>query len=126
MGDDVMEQLEISKDLKEKYVELGMNLNSTQFKRQFLAGNLNLDNISKEYIQEIRQYYKQFTDKKLNLMNHIVYKNLTGKEDVRIISREILRQDLIPFFNDKGMVNAYTDKSYYDILFHEFNQPNTI
>src|SRR5699024_9200183 len=30
------------------------------------------------------------------------------------------------FFNDKGMINTYTDKNFYDILFDQFNQPDTI
>src|SRR5690625_3159993 len=59
-------------------------------------------------------------------MNHIVYKNITNKEDVRIIPREILRRDLLHFFNDRGMISTYAEKNLYNILFKEFNQPVTV
>lgn len=123
---EVNDEISIDKDLKDTYESLGMNLKSIHFKNQYLAGNLKLDNISDDYINEINSYYRQFTDKKINLKNHIVCKNVTGIEDVRIIPREVLRKDIIPFFNDKGMINSYTDKNFYDILFSEFNQPTTI
>lgn len=122
----MQDKLIIDKELKTIYSNLGMNLNSIHFKRQYLAGNLDLDGISDNYINDIRKYYKQFTNRKINLKNHIVLKNLTSVEDVRIIPREVLRQDLIPFFNDIGMINTYTDKNFYDILFPQFNKPRTV
>lgn len=111
---------------KEKYISLGMNVENKHFRNHYLSGNLNISNISNDYITDIKDYYKQFTDKEINMKNHIVIKNLTGAEDVRFISREFLRQDIIPYFNDIGMINYYTDKNSYDLLFHEFNQPDTI
>lgn len=122
----MMNELQIDEELKNRYIDLGMNINNKHFRMQYLAGNLNLETISDEYINNIKNYYKQFTDKKINLKNHIVIKNLTGIEDVRIIPREILRQDLIPLFNDRGMINTFTDKNFYEILFQEFNQPVTV
>lgn len=122
----MIEELIIDKNLKNEYKDLGMKVDGIQFKRHYLAGNLDLSNISSNYLDDIRTYYRQFTNNKINLMNHIVYKNITGMENVRILSREVLRGDLIPFFNDRGMVNTYTDKNFYDILFPQFNQPYTV
>src|SRR5699024_10650644 len=110
----------------QRYTSLGMDIKSKQFKRQYAAGNLDLKNVSDEYINKICDYYKQFTNKKINLMNHVVLKNITKIEDVRFIPREIFRRDLLTYFNDRGMINTYAEKNLYNILFQEFNQPVTV
>lgn len=122
---------QLTAEEKKKYQSYGVNPNSKYFNSFYKQGLLDLTNIDKGYIQQIQQYYKKHFKNEVDTRDHIVYYNVTGKKDVRIIPTSVLRGGakggyLINYFNDRGMVNAYSDKSLYDNLFKEFNRAHNV
>ena len=123
--------VQLTDEEKKKYQSYGVNPNSKYFNNFYKQGLLDLTNIDPAYIQQIQQYYKKHFKNEVDTRDHIVYYNVTGKKDVRIIPTSVLRGGakggyLINYFNDRGMVNAYSDKSLYDNLFKEFNRAHNV
>ena len=58
---------------------------------------------------------------------HIVFANLTGKKDVRVVpAKPQMWDEFIPFLNDVDITVGYSDKNIYDKLINTNNTPKTI
>nr|WP_289037985.1 sugar-transfer associated ATP-grasp domain-containing protein [uncultured Allobacillus sp.] len=99
----------------DKYKSLGMKTKTKAFKRFSAAGLLN--NVDEEYISEVNKFWKKNYKKKVDPTIHIAFKNLTGREEKKLIPPSVMWNKIIPFFNDMDMHSAYSDKNIYDILF---------
>ncbi|CAM4281750.1 sugar-transfer associated ATP-grasp domain-containing protein [Lacicoccus alkaliphilus] len=109
---------------KDQFKKLGVNATSRAFKRYKQKGLLEI--VDKDHLEEVQAFYKTHLNRTIDPLSHIVFSNFTGKKDIRIVPRNILREVLLPHFNDRGMIDAYADKNSYDILFPEYRQAHTV
>src|SRR5699024_5983932 len=64
-----------------------------------------------------KNYYKTLLKVDIDPITHIAYSNFTGIQDEKVIPESSFRKDILWFFNDRPMTDAYLDKSSYDLLF---------
>lgn len=74
----------------------------------------------------IKNYYNKYLSCDLSLLWHTLYINANNHFDHRYIPIDILFTEIIPFFNDKHFVDAYSDKNRYEDLFPDILHPKTI
>ncbi|CAM4281970.1 sugar-transfer associated ATP-grasp domain-containing protein [Lacicoccus alkaliphilus] len=98
----------------EYFKSLGVDIKAARFKRYKKAGLL--DEVDETFVEEAKQYWMQRYNNKLDPVLHIAFMNLTGKKDPRVAFYTTVRSEIIPFFNDQRMRDAYRDKNIYDLL----------
>src|SRR5699024_2189373 len=103
---------------------IGVNTNTRYFKRHYRNGFLN--DIDMDYVNEVQNFYKKHYGRNVDPVTHLAIKGMTGIKDKNIIPEQIFRSVLLPFFNDRGMIDGNMDKNTYDILFSSFKQAHTV
>lgn len=82
------------------------------------------DTLSDEEIDEINKYWKKYV-KDFDINFHKYYINRTGKFDVRYIPDDIYVNDIDPYFNNRELEAASSDKNYLDTRLNGFKLPET-
>lgn len=100
--------------MKVDYEKYGMNVTTKRNKRYLDAGLL--DEVDNAFITKVHNYWKKHYQKEIDPSIHVAYKNLTGKEEPRLVPGLEMSKDFIPYFNDRTMISGYRDKNLYDIL----------
>lgn len=118
------ENLKLSKEKLNYYKSLGIDPNRPRFKIHYKRGYL--ENIDEKFIKTAKEYYKKNLNVDIDPITHIAYSNVTGVQDEKVIPESSFRKDILWFFNDRPMTDAYVDKSSYDLLFNTPNQVYTV
>lgn len=82
------------------------------------------DRLTKSQIKEIKQYWNKYK-KNIDINFHKYYTNRTGIFDVRYIPDYIYINDIDPYFNNRELEAASSDKNYLDTRLNGFNLPKT-
>lgn len=115
---------ELTKEIINEFESIGVNTNTRYFKRHYRNGFLN--DIDMDYVNEVQNFYKKHYGRNVDPVTHLAIKGMTGIKDKNIIPEQIFRSVLLPFFNDRGMIDGNMDKNTYDILFSSFKQAHTV
>ncbi len=81
--------------------------------------------LTKTEIKQIREYWKPYV-RHISTANFQFYKEKTGRFDVRLIPKGIYHSRIDPYLNHPIFVYGTDNKNYYDLLFPEIKQPQTI
>ncbi|PTL39409.1 CapA family protein [Alkalicoccus saliphilus] len=103
---------EYSDKLLAKY---GSNITGNMYKKYELAELLSP--VDEKFAQEVTDYWNNLSGKQVDPALHIAFQNLTGKKEVRVMPREVMKFEVIPYFNILGKLNMYADKNLYDMFF---------
>lgn len=82
------------------------------------------DNLTKLQIREIKQYWSKYK-KNIDINFHKYYINRTGVFDVKYIPDYIYINYIDPYFNNRELEAASSDKNYLDTRLNGFNLPKT-
>ncbi len=80
--------------------------------------------IDKKYENDIKRYWDSYI--KINLGWHKWYTSINGIKDVRYIPEDIFHNIIFPYYNNKDLAKAYSDKSYCSLFFKDVNRPAVI
>src|SRR5690625_7717942 len=78
-----LKKKDLNTNLIQKYKNLGINTNSKAFKRFYKAGLLK--NIDKSFVNEVKEYWGQYTRRRIDPVLHIAFYNLTGEKNVKLV-----------------------------------------
>lgn len=84
-----------------------------------------LKDISPKYKKEIRTYWRKYV-KAISLREFRWYKSKGAADDVRLITDSIFHASIEPHFNDITIMNAFSNKCYFNLFFQGFLVPGTI
>src|SRR5690625_2466575 len=107
-----------------KYRDLGIKTTSESFKKWYKAGLL--DEVDEKFVTDIKEYWSDKTDRKIDPALHLVFMNRYGKKEPRLLSYGIMNYEVYPVFNDYSMTNYYGDKNIYDLIIQPANTVVTI
>lgn len=82
------------------------------------------DSLTKRQIKEIKNYWEKYT-KDFDINFHKYYINRNGKFDVRYIPDDIYINYIDPYFNNREIEAASSDKNYLDTRLAGFKMPET-
>ena len=82
------------------------------------------DTLTKEQVKEIKEYWNKYT-KDFDVNFHKYYINRTGKFDVRYIPDDIYINYIDPYYNNREIEAASSDKNYLDTRLAGFKMPET-
>jgi|SRR5690625_211032 len=119
-----LKKKDLNTNLIQKYKNLGINTNSKAFKRFYKAGLLK--NIDKSFVNEVKEYWGQYTRRRIDPVLHIAFYNLTGEKNVKLVPSNHMWNNVIPYLNDMNIRIGYSDKNLYDKLIPTKNIPKTI
>ena len=91
-----------------------------------ILSSLSVQKISRRDVKNIKKYYGQYTKFKINTCWHELYVNSGQHFDVRFIPIDFLFIEIIPKLNNMKFVEAYSDKSQYELHFANVKLPKTI
>ncbi|SDO06543.1 CapA family protein [Alkalicoccus daliensis] len=93
----------------------GSNVTGNMYKK-YEAAKL-LTPVDEDFAQEVTDYWQELSGKQVDPALHIAFQNLVGRKEVRVMPREVMRFEVIPYFNIRGKLNMYADKNLYDMFF---------
>lgn len=82
------------------------------------------DKLTKEQEEEIKKYWSKYI-KDFDIDFHKYYINRNGTFDVRYIPDDIYVNDIDPYFNNRELEAASSDKNYLDTRLNGFKLPKT-
>jgi hypothetical protein len=114
----------IDSNRNEVYNKYNINTNKRAFSRYYKANLLN--NIDEKYLDTVNSYWIKHYNKKIDPVLNLAFRNLTGKQDPRIIPSPVMWNEIIPYLNDMNIRIGYSDKNMYDRLINTPNAAKTI
>lgn len=109
---------------RKRYRELGMRTQKGVFKKWYKAGLLK--KIDKELAEEVKDYWKDKTEKYIDPTLHTAFMNITGRKDARLITTGLYHYEIMPVLNDYSMTEYYGDKNIYDLVLGTSNSAITV
>ena len=103
--------LEVLKLRKKIEKELIKNLVRYNYGKKINSLIGNSDKITVDYKKSIGNYWSQY-NQKFNINWHKWYSSRNKIEDVKYIPEDLYYSVIEPYFNNKNMKEAYTDKGY--------------
>ncbi|WP_027965259.1 sugar-transfer associated ATP-grasp domain-containing protein [Halalkalibacillus halophilus] len=104
--------------------KFGLYPEKSSYKKLKYANLLN--EIDFNFLREVQHYWKTNYDKKIDTRLHVAFHNMHGIKDVKIIPGDIMRKQLLEYFNLSREKNMYKDKNTYDKLISTDKVPATI
>lgn len=84
-----------------------------------------LKDIDPQYKKEIRLYWRKYV-KKIGLHEFRWYQSKGALSNVRLITDSIFHSRIEPYFNDITIMDAFSNKCYFNLFFQGFLVPDTI
>ncbi|NBG88299.1 sugar-transfer associated ATP-grasp domain-containing protein [Isachenkonia alkalipeptolytica] len=110
---------------EEAFKKLGVNLKDRLNVKFYNAGLLN--KTDEAFVNGVKEYWQKHYNRKIDPGFHLAYMNLTGKKEPRLIPHRIMRGEIIPLSNHKGMESiGYRDKNIYDKLIPTSRSPKNV
>lgn len=85
----------------------------------------NLKDIDPNYKKEIRSYWRKYV-KNIGLREFRWYQSKGAPNNVRFITDSIFHSRIEPYFNDVTIMDAFSNKCYFNLFFQGFLVPDTI
>lgn len=82
------------------------------------------DKLSKNQIKKIKKYWKRYI-RDFDINFHVYYINRNGKFDVRYIPDDIYANYIDPYFNNRQIESAFSDKNFLELYLHGFKLPKS-
>ncbi|MET3682986.1 hypothetical protein ABID56_001076 [Alkalibacillus flavidus] len=111
---------------EQSLINNGIDTSSNTFEK--LKQNNYLTNLDSKLTEEMKTYWSTYYGDHcpIDFSLHHAYQELTGKNEPRLITQNVLNYSVVPYLNDLNIGRYYSDKNVYDLLVTSDSHPENV